>query len=464
MAVATYTVVLRPARASDGLHAVALRITKDRKAVFANTGAFIQAKHWNPDAEYFKANWVRTGDRSASLYNDTIRDLLTRARELALGESSLTAEQLRDRVTGKASAANPDELDFVDFFARFVARLQAAGNPRTAKRRQSILTKLRAFAALGKPEGEPARLPFKDLTVSWVKDYQAHLSTHYHNAIHTINKELQIIHTVLKVAIADGLLDYHKDPFLHIRLKHPKTVKVRLTQDEVAQLEGAATKPGWETIARDCWLIQFHCQGTRVGDILELRHRNIGPDRLTYLERKTGKTKNIPRHPRLNAVLARYPLAEGVSPDSYLLPILDYTQPYTQPADPTTPQAVTQQRFAALLLAIESGTALVNRYIKKAAQRVGIEKALTSHTARHSFADAARVMLGGNVLAIKEMLNHAQVRTTEMYLSDLQTSELDEATLSVYGNGTTPVQQPPNAPEQPLFNSGAPATDTPLAA
>ena len=463
MAAATYTVVLRPARA-DGMQAVALRITKDRRPVFANTGVFIQAKHWNPDADFLKKNWVRTGDRSAALYNDTIGLLLIRARELALGESALTSEQLRDRVTGKASAANPDELDFLDFFARFVARLQAAGNPRTAKRRQSILTKLRAFTALGKPEGEPARLPFKDLTVSWVKDYQAHLSTHYHNATHTINKELQIIHTVLKVAIADGLLDYHKDPFLHVRLKHPKTVKVRLTQDEVGRLEAADTKAGWETIARDCWLLQFHCQGTRVGDILELRHRNVGPDRLSYQERKTGKTKNIPRHPRLSAVLARYPLAEGASPDSYVLPVLDYTEPYAQPVEAAVVQAEAQQRLRALLLAIEGGTALVNRYIKKAAQRVGIEKALTSHTARHSFADAARVMLGGNVMAIKEMLNHGQIRTTEMYLSELATSELDEATLSVYGNGTTPVQHAPNAPAQPLSNSQVPPGETPLAA
>lgn len=464
MSVATYTVVLRPARASDGLHAVALRITKDRKAVFANTGVFIPEKQWNEKAEYFKANWIRTANRDHGLLNDTIKLLLTRARELALSEPALSATALRDRVTGRASADNPAELDFLQYFAKDTARHAVAGNPRTAKKRQSILTKLRQFAALGQPADAPTALPFKHLTVSWVKNYQAHLSTHHENATHTINKELQIIHTVLKLAVADGLLEFHKDPFLHIRLKHPKTQKPRLSQDEVARLEAVATNAGWETIARDCWLIQFHCQGTRVGDILELRHRNVSEDRLTYLERKTGKTKNIPRHPRLNAVLTRYPLSPGASADSYLLPLLDYQQPYAQPADAAVNAAEAQQRLGALLLAIEGFTALVNRYIKKAAKRAGIEKPITSHSARHSFADAARVQLGGNVKAIQEMLNHGQLRTTEMYLSDLETSELDAATLSVYGPGATPVQQEPNTPEQNLSNGEAPNKESPLAA
>jgi len=456
MAAATYTVVLRPARASDGLHAVALRITKDRKTAFANTGVFIQAKQWNENAEFMRANWVRSNHRDYSLFNDTIRLLLTEARKLALGEPNLSAAALRDRVTGKASPDNPAELDFLEFFARDLARHATAGNPRTAKKRQSILTKLRAFSLLGKPEGEPARVPFKALTVSWVKDYQAHLTTHHHNATHTVNKELQIVHTVLKQAVADGLLEFHKDPFLHIRLKHPKTKKPRLSQEEVDRLEAAETKPGWETIARDCWLLQFHCQGTRVGDILELRHRDISPVRLSYMERKTGKTKNIPRHPRLNAVLTRYPLAPGASPDSYVLPLLDHTAPYAQPVEAAADAGAAQANRKELLQTIEGFTALVNRYIKKAASRAGIDKHITSHSARHSFADAARIMLNGDIKTIQGMLNHGQLRTTDIYLSDLETTELDAATLSVYGPGTTPVQQKPDAPEQPPFNSSPP--------
>ena len=91
---------------------------------------------------------------------------------------------------------------------------------------------------------------------------------------------------------------------------------------------------------------------------------------------------------------------------------------------------------------IETGTALVNRYIKIVAARAGIEKHITSHTARHSFADAARIELGGNIKAIQEMLNHGQLRTTEIYVSDLTESELDTATLSVYNARTTKTDHP----------------------
>jgi integrase/recombinase XerD len=351
---ATYTVVLRPARESDGLHPVALRITKDRLAKFAQTGVFVAEKHWNPEADFKKANYIRSGDSDHKLYNKTIADLLDKARELALKSPELSAAQIRDRVMNKATADNPAELDFLGFFAQDLKRHAEAGNPRTAKKRRTILQKLTAHAEA--TNGTPARLPFKSLTVSWVKEYQAYLATAHNNSVHTANKELQVIHTILKQAIADNKLEYHKDPFLHVRLKHPKTQKARLTIAEVEQLEAVATKPGWESYARDCWMLQFHCQGTRVGDILELRHRDITPDRLSYLERKTGKRKNIPRHPRLNAVLSRYELAPGADPASFVLPLLDYGAPYAQPVELAGSVVEAQARLGELLFAIERST------------------------------------------------------------------------------------------------------------
>jgi integrase/recombinase XerD len=432
---ATYKAVLRPPRPSDGLHAVALRITKDRKPVFAATGIYLAEKQWNDKATFDKANWVRTSHREAGLYNDTIRDLLAAVRSLSLTQPTLTAAQLRDRVTGRATADNPEELDFLGFFAEDTARHESAGNPRTAKKRLTILRKLQAFAG-----GIEPRLPFKDLTVSWVKNYQAHLIGSQGNSQHTANKELQVIHTVLKQAIADGKMEFHKDPFLHVRLKHPKTAKPRLTAAEVAALAAVEVKPGtWEQYARDCWLLQFNLQGTRVGDVIELRHRHLDGGRATFTERKTGKTKNIPIHAGLAEVLSRYPNTTG-SPDAFVLPFLDHQASYAQPSHPDPTRAQAQRKE--LLDVIEKRTVLVNRYVKKVAARAGIEKALTSHTARHSFADAARLQLGGNIKAIQEMLNHGQLKTTEIYLSNLAESELDAATLSVYNTSTTIPEHP----------------------
>ncbi|MDO7849932.1 site-specific integrase [Hymenobacter sp. M29] len=439
--------MLRPARASDGLSPVAVRITKDRLPAFANTGVFIAAKDWNEKASYEKPQWIRSSHRDHGLYNKTILNLLTAARLLALESPQLSAADIRDQITGRSAPAAEAEAeaerenDFLEYFEKDRLRHVASGNPRTADKRRSILRKLRQFAG-----GESARLPFSALTVTWVKDYQSYLLTTHRNAAPTSNKELQVIHTVLKQAIADGLLEFHKDPFLHVRLKHPKTKKARLNVAEVEALAAAAVNPNtWEQYARDCWLLQFNCQGSRVGDILELRHRHRADGRLTFPERKTGKTKNIPIHAALEELLNRYPNTAG-SPDAYILPFLDYTKPYAQPAPADPEQA--QKQLSKLLDMIETGTALVNRYVKIVAKRAGIEKPITSHVARHSFADAARVMLGGNIKAIQEMLNHGQLRTTEIYMSDLSESELDVATLSVYNTRTTFSEHPPTADVQ----------------
>ena len=52
-----------------------------------------------------------------------------------------------------------------------------------------------------------------------------------------------------------------------------------------------------------------------------------------------------------------------------------------------------------------SQIALLNRYLKKLASRAGIEKHLTSHMSRHSFASQA-LQAGISYAAIKEGLKH----------------------------------------------------------
>jgi site-specific recombinase XerD len=56
----------------------------------------------------------------------------------------------------------------------------------------------------------------------------------------------------------------------------------------------------------------------------------------------------------------------------------------------------------------------INRAIKLATQKAGIEKHVTSHTLRHSFATHL-LQSGADIRTVQEQLGHQDVKTTEIY-------------------------------------------------
>jgi len=75
---------------------------------------------------------------------------------------------------------------------------------------------------------------------------------------------------------------------------------------------------------------------------------------------------------------------------------------------------------------IASKNALVNRYLKKVAERAELEpEGLSTHVARHSFADYAR-RESGDLYAISKALGHKSLQITEQYLKSFDRDAVDQ--------------------------------------
>ena len=74
---------------------------------------------------------------------------------------------------------------------------------------------------------------------------------------------------------------------------------------------------------------------------------------------------------------------------------------------------------------IGSKTALINKYLKQIAKKAEISKNITTHTARHSFADIARQKTD-NIYNLSKTLGHSSLKVTEAYLSSFDDQAVDD--------------------------------------
>jgi site-specific recombinase XerD len=83
--------------------------------------------------------------------------------------------------------------------------------------------------------------------------------------------------------------------------------------------------------------------------------------------------------------------------------------------------------------AIGSKNALINKKLAQIAKLAGIEKRISFHISRHSFAKAAKEK-GLDNLEVKELLAHTNIATTQKYMGSFETKRTDEAMRKVFQN------------------------------
>jgi len=213
---------------------------------------------------------------------------------------------------------------------------------------------------------------------------------------------------VLKTAIDyEQIEDARVEKSIH-NIKHDAVnvkVKAKLTTEEFIKIKDIDLPPKL-ALSRDIFCTQIFLWGTRISDTLMLKPENLrGNFDAVFKELKTGKTKTLHLHDKAKYFYTKY---KGQS-DYYVFPML--TLP---PVDAKTNVKYRKH--------IESKTAVLNNHLKIIAAKCGIDKVLSSHVARHSFAYWA---YKNDVpeRKISEMLNHGSVRVTRDYLRELTKSE-----------------------------------------
>lgn len=156
-------------------------------------------------------------------------------------------------------------------------------------------------------------------------------------------------------------------------------------------------------LSRDIFLFSYCARGMAFVDIAFLRRDDICGDWFSYVRRKTGQRLTVRIEPPMAAIINRYKNEAG----EYVFPIIsaDGQDAYRQ---------------------YQTALGYHNRKLKQLAEIAGISEKLSTYTARHSWATAAR-RHNVPLSIISAGLGHSSERTTLIYLDSVENVALDNA-------------------------------------
>lgn len=122
---------------------------------------------------------------------------------------------------------------------------------------------------------------------------------------------------------------------------------------------------------------------------------------------------------------------DDVKPDEYIFPLLSNDAEYASYITQADKDRMKPELRHKMYQDVSAKNALINKYLKKIAEKAEIAKPLSMHISRHSFAHIAQES-GAESSAIKNILGHSNLATTERYMGSFDTSKTDETLRNVF--------------------------------
>lgn len=307
-----------------------------------------------------------------------------------------------------------------------IARLSREGRAGTADSYESARTSLwcfhhgKAFTArkgVSKKEISARKeamssytpLPFTSITPQFLRDYEQWMKEGG-RSMTTIGMYLRTLRALFNDAIASGDVNPDLYPFGKRKFLIPSgaNIKKALTLADIKKI--FSYEPGTDSEARnrDLWVFSYLCNGINIKDIARLKYKQIGESSISFVRSKTErstrqqlKTIVAALTPQVQEIIDKWG-NEPLSSETYVFPILT--------AGLTPEQELAKVRHA---------TKTINTYIQRVADAVGIEKHVTTYTARHSFSTVLK-RSGVPTAFISESLGHTSEKTTQHYLDSFE--------------------------------------------
>jgi len=228
-------------------------------------------------------------------------------------------------------------------------------------------------------------IPIRAVDNKFITGLEYYLKTTHGNSHNTAIKYIANFKKIIRIAYANDWIS--KDPFLHWKAKLKVVPREFLTKEEIQKIIKKEFTIGRLDQVKDTFI--FCCfTGLSYADVKKLSTSDIvfGIDGERWIKTRRTKTNtqtNIPILPIAEAILKKYKDSSKLLNDERLLPVLSNQK--------------------------------TNSYLKEIADCCGINKNLTFHLARHTFATTVTLSNGVPIESVSKMLGHKSLKTTQHY-------------------------------------------------
>jgi site-specific recombinase XerD len=363
----------------DGRVPVVARITLNGQMAHFHTSVDVAPDSWLP-----KEGRTAGANREEKEANSTLDDyrVLIRQKynELMMNGEVVTASRVKLAVTSQDEKSY-NLLDICKEFVEDYHKLVITGSVTLCTYQRYVLTRERLSEFI-KSKYRVADLPISQINHSFIKGFDLHNRTEHRAANNTAARFVKHFRTMFDLALNNGWV--RTDPFANYKIQLEKVNRGYLTQEELDAMTGKEfTNKRLEAI-RDMFLFSVYT-GLAYIDVRELTKENIeyredGSVWLTTTRQKTNNPVILPLLALPAQIIEKY---RDTAKNGRLLPI-----PSNQK---------------------------VNDYLKEIAALCGIEKSLTFHLARHTFATTVTLENGVPIETVSRMLGHNSIKTTQIY-------------------------------------------------
>lgn len=374
--------IRKNAAAADGKYPLYCRITVDGKRTEFSLGYQVEEKLFNKSTGFLKG----ASQQAVSINND-LQDIRTKLRniynELKEKEPHVTAELIRNIYLGKSEQQKTLLQAFTYHNEQFEQKVKAGLRVgATLKKFKTTLEHLKKFL---KKEFGVTDMPLSNIRHSFAEDFEHYLTITVKLQNNSAMKQIRNTKKILQLAVQKDWLT--KNPIAGFRCSYHNPERARLLQDELNQLISKALPSKRLEEVRDCYVAMCFT-GYAYRDAASLAPENIqlmidGQKWFIKNRIKTECKENVPILPIVEELIEKYK-----------------HHPYCVKYNKVFP-INSNQKF--------------NDYLKEIAVICGINKVLTTHTARHTFATTVTLSNGVPIETVSALLGHSSIRTTQIY-------------------------------------------------
>jgi len=385
---------------------IQIRVTYKRNSCKINIGHRIKHRDWDGEKKRVK----KSHDNSVRL-NNLIQNFISKIDNYIIEKEAsnepVVFAEIKEKVFNKTNTVHT----FKEYSLEYLEDLHKEKKYAQFGSSRAQVNKMIAFF------GDYAN--FSALTINHIKKFKVFLKSDYNQSERSIVNHLIVLRAICNKAIRDGLMNKNDYPFggEGVVIRIPNSIKVGLNLEEIKLLELVKIKSftsKWN--ARNAFLLSFYFAGARISDVLRIKWTDIVDGRLHYKMGKNNKVGSIAVAKKAYDILEQYKKKRW-SKEEFVLPELNN-------ADLSDEKDVYRK--------IITATKKYNKWLKKLADEVGIEKKVTCHIARHSFGNISGDKIP--VQMLQKLYRHSDITTTINYQQSFINKDTDDALALVIGD------------------------------